>query len=213
MARRCWPVMRRYTSICRRKPSSGVMASSAWTTRLASPRRPSALNLCADRFSVTRTRNPNQGGAEVETAVPVSSLSFMSNLPNSHSRATSRVGIRFAAKCTARKSWQTACAIRSPPASRAPELPMKILHLGHVVLVIGLVLSPSTSAPRAEIALGDGTVVRATVEQEHLEMQTSYGKLTIPFRDIRKIEFGQHLPPGKAEEIAGVVEQLGDADW
>jgi len=90
---------------------------------------------------------------------------------------------------------------------------MKILHLGHVVLVIGLVLSPSTSAPRAEIALGDGTVVRATVEQEHLEMQTSYGKLTIPFRDIRKIEFGQHLPPGKAEEIAGVVEQLGDADW
>lgn len=51
----------------------------------------------------------------------------------------------------------------------------------------------ATAKPhRAEIRLSDGSLVRVTILQDNLEVMTKYGKLTIPFADIRRIDFGLH---------------------
>jgi hypothetical protein len=40
---------------------------------------------------------------------------------------------------------------------------------------------------------------------------TKYGKLTIPFEEIRRIDFGLHLPPGADAKIDASIRQLGSA--
>lgn len=57
------------------------------------------------------------------------------------------------------------------------------------------------AANSAEIRFADGSVVRMGLLQDSLEVMTKYGKLTIPVREIRKIEMGLHLPPGLDQQI------------
>src|SRR5262245_5733670 len=67
-------------------------------------------------------------------------------------------------------------------------------------------------APRsqpAEVRLNDGSLVRMTILQESVDVLTKYGKLTIPLRDIRRIEFGLHLPDGVEPQIEQAVKQMG----
>jgi hypothetical protein len=67
------------------------------------------------------------------------------------------------------------------------------------------------SANQAEVRLGDGSLVRMTILQETIEVMTKYGKLNIPVRDIRRIEFGLHLPEGMESQIEAAVRQLGSS--
>lgn len=67
--------------------------------------------------------------------------------------------------------------------------------------------APATN--QAEVRLTDGSVVRMTVLQESLEVQTKYGKLTVPVGDIRRIDFGLHLPEGVEERVARAVQRIG----
>jgi len=60
----------------------------------------------------------------------------------------------------------------------------------------------------AEVRFSDGSVVRMTLKQENVEVQTKYGKLTIPFSDIRRIEFGLHVPPEMNDQIQKSVKRL-----
>ena len=56
-----------------------------------------------------------------------------------------------------------------------------------------LAQSSTPSSPRpnlAEVRFGDGSIVRMTLLQENLEVQTKYGKLNIPLSDVRRVEFG-----------------------
>lgn len=53
--------------------------------------------------------------------------------------------------------------------------------------------SAAPSCP-AEVRFGDGSLVRMTILQENLEVMTRYGKLTIPLAEIRRIDFGLHVP-------------------
>jgi len=94
------------------------------------------------------------------------------------------------------------------------------------LLVFGLFLSmpfaafaqqPSKDAPKGELTVDihfmNGSTVRMKVQTEKLEIETIYGKLTIPARDIRTIEFGSHLPEGHAEKIDAAVKKLGHSDF
>jgi hypothetical protein len=66
-----------------------------------------------------------------------------------------------------------------------------------------------TNAKIAEVRFGDGSIVRMTLLQEQLEVMTKYGKLSIPVADIRRIEFGMHLPSGMNEQITNSIKLLG----
>ncbi len=63
--------------------------------------------------------------------------------------------------------------------------------------------------PQAEVRFLDGSLVRMQLLQENLEVMTKYGKLTVPLRDIRRIEFGVHLPMGVEPQIEQAIKQMG----
>lgn len=63
--------------------------------------------------------------------------------------------------------------------------------------------------PQAEVRFLDGSLVRVQLLQENLEVMTKYGKLTVPLRDIRRIEFGVHLPMGVEPQIEQAIKQMG----
>jgi hypothetical protein len=70
----------------------------------------------------------------------------------------------------------------------------------------------STTSPArpsvAEVRFGDGSVVRMTLLQETVEVQTKYGKLAIPLSDIRRVEFGLHVPPEVNLQITQSIKRL-----
>lgn len=60
----------------------------------------------------------------------------------------------------------------------------------------------------AEVRFGDGSIVRMTLLQENLEVQTKYGKLTIPLNEVRRVEFGLHVPPDVNQQINQSIKRL-----
>jgi hypothetical protein len=67
------------------------------------------------------------------------------------------------------------------------------------------------SPNQAEVRFLDGSLVRMVILQENIEVMTKYGKLTIPTRDIRRIEFGLHLPEGVGPQIQAAIRQMGSS--
>src|SRR5262245_37596534 len=68
----------------------------------------------------------------------------------------------------------------------------------------------STSRPSsAEVRFADGSIVRMTLLQESIDVQTKYGKLTIPVNEIRKVEFGLHVPPEVQSQLTQSIKRLG----
>lgn len=63
----------------------------------------------------------------------------------------------------------------------------------------------------AEVRLGDGSLVRVTILQDTLDVMTKYGKLTIPIEEVRRIDFGLHLPVGADAKIDASIKSLGSA--
>jgi hypothetical protein len=61
----------------------------------------------------------------------------------------------------------------------------------------------------AEVRFGDGSLVRMTILQDNLEVMTKYGKLTIPVAEIRRVDFGLHLPEGVGRKIDDCIRLLG----
>jgi hypothetical protein len=60
----------------------------------------------------------------------------------------------------------------------------------------------------AEVRFNDGSLVRMTILQDDLEVNTKYGKLTIPLSDIRRIDLGLHLPEGLEVKIDQSIRLL-----
>ncbi len=69
--------------------------------------------------------------------------------------------------------------------------------------------SKEPAAKIAEVRFGDGSVVRMTLLQEKLDVMTRYGKLSVPLADIRRVEFGLHVPATRCAEIHGAIKLLG----
>jgi hypothetical protein len=64
-----------------------------------------------------------------------------------------------------------------------------------------------------EVRLADGSAVRMTLIQTHIDVTTRYGKLSVPVADIKKIEFGFRYPEGAESKIEGAVVRLGNANY
>src|SRR6185437_10385980 len=52
-----------------------------------------------------------------------------------------------------------------------------------------------------------------TLLQENLEVNTRYGKLTIPLTEVRRIEFGLHVPGTVDQQIHQSIKQLGSDNF
>src|SRR5262245_28609931 len=59
----------------------------------------------------------------------------------------------------------------------------------------------------------DGTVIKRVVLPSSVELTTRYGKLTIPVKDIRRIEFGFRLSAEMAKQVEEGVQALGNKDF
>jgi hypothetical protein len=55
----------------------------------------------------------------------------------------------------------------------------------------------------ADVHFLNGSTVRMVVQSEKLEVATQYGKLFVPVKDVRAIEFGLHFP----EDVQGKIDQ------
>src|SRR4051794_24432051 len=72
---------------------------------------------------------------------------------------------------------------------------------------------PAPEAPLLEVRLSDNSAVRMTLLDEKIDIQTRYGKLTVPAGDVRRIEFGLRFPPGVARKIDAAIANLGSSDF
>ncbi len=61
----------------------------------------------------------------------------------------------------------------------------------------------------AEARFGDGSLVRLSLPHNAIEVQTRFGKLNVPIAEIRRIEFGLHIPPELSGQIQQSLKQLG----
>jgi hypothetical protein len=64
-----------------------------------------------------------------------------------------------------------------------------------------------------EARFSDDSVVRMTLLQDAVPIQTRFGKLNVPVKDVRRIEFGLHYPEGAVKRIEETVAKLGSADF
>src|ERR1019366_3590548 len=64
-----------------------------------------------------------------------------------------------------------------------------------------------------EIHFLNGSKVRMIVQSEKLEIATQYGKLAVPVKDIRAIEFGLHYPEDMEAKIEAAIKGLGNSDY
>jgi hypothetical protein len=65
----------------------------------------------------------------------------------------------------------------------------------------------------AEVQFANGSTVRMALVQDKVEVLTKYGRLTIPFGDIQKIEFGVHLPAEVARQVEDGVQKLASVHY
>jgi hypothetical protein len=64
-----------------------------------------------------------------------------------------------------------------------------------------------------EIHFLNGSKVRMVVQSEKLDVATAYGKLSVPVKDVRAIEFGLHFPEGMEPKIEAAVKSLNSGDY
>jgi hypothetical protein len=62
-----------------------------------------------------------------------------------------------------------------------------------------------------EISFLNGSTVRMLIESESLDIATPYGKLTVPTKHLRAVEFGLHYPPGVEAKVVQAIKSL-DSD-
>jgi hypothetical protein len=64
-----------------------------------------------------------------------------------------------------------------------------------------------------EIHFLNGSKVRMIIQSEKLDISTAYGKLSVPVKDVRAVEFGLHFADGVEAQIEAGIKGLGSADY
>jgi hypothetical protein len=64
-----------------------------------------------------------------------------------------------------------------------------------------------------EVVFLNGSTMPMVLRSEAIEVQTPYGKLSVPLKDIRAIEFGLHLPDDISTGIASAIKDLEAPDY
>jgi hypothetical protein len=90
-----------------------------------------------------------------------------------------------------------------------------------LVVLVGTEGRPAQPGPRkgppspneVEVRFADGSALRMTILQERFEIETRYGKLTVPTAEIRRIDFAFRLPPDLSQRIETAIKNLGDSSY
>jgi hypothetical protein len=61
----------------------------------------------------------------------------------------------------------------------------------------------------AEVRFLDGSVLKLTVLEERLAVQTAYGKLLVPLATVRSIDFATRVPAEVTREVEAAIADLG----
>jgi hypothetical protein len=64
-----------------------------------------------------------------------------------------------------------------------------------------------------EMTFANGSVVRMGLLPDVIEVNTEFGKLSVPVQAIRRIDFGLHLPEGADKKIGAAVKRLASAQF
>ncbi len=72
---------------------------------------------------------------------------------------------------------------------------------------------PKAAPDEVEVRFADGSTVRMVILQSAIDVQTKYGKLSIPVKEIRRIEFGLHLPDETVEKIDKAIKRLNSESF
>lgn len=72
---------------------------------------------------------------------------------------------------------------------------------------------PAPVSTAVMVRLADGSNVKMSLTQSHLDVMTKFGKQTIPVHEIRTIEFALRYPPGVPEKIAAAAGRLANDDF
>ena len=64
-------------------------------------------------------------------------------------------------------------------------------------------------AGKVDVLFANGSKVVMEIIEEKIDMVTDYGKLSIPPKDIRHIDFGVHLSRDEEQKIADALKRLG----
>jgi hypothetical protein len=88
------------------------------------------------------------------------------------------------------------------------------------LLPVSLLAEPTSARPdspkgpsEVEVRLVDGSRIHMTILQESLEIVTKYGTLTVPTRDIRKIDFGVRPSEEVRKRVADAIGRLGSVSF
>jgi hypothetical protein len=89
-----------------------------------------------------------------------------------------------------------------------------------LMLPVSVLAEPTAARPdsskgpnQVEVRLVDGSRIHMTILQENLEVVTKYGTLTVPSRDIRKIEFGVRPTESIRKRITDAIGKLGSVSY
>ncbi len=68
-----------------------------------------------------------------------------------------------------------------------------------------------TGPPEFEVQFTDGGNIRVVILEPTVSVTTKFGKLDVPFAELRKVDFGFRYPAGVEEKVAAAVAKLGAA--
>lgn len=99
------------------------------------------------------------------------------------------------------------------------------LFLSATALLVAV--SPSRSGPddkepakapppppgAVEVRLSDDSVLKLTLREPQIEVQTRFGKLSIPVAELQKIEFGMRVPEEVQKKVTAAIADLGSPDY
>lgn len=69
------------------------------------------------------------------------------------------------------------------------------------------------SVLKIRITLHSNSVLIGQSLEKELDLETKYGKLVIPFKDIKKIDLGIHYSLGQKETLKSLTDQLGHENY
>ncbi len=97
---------------------------------------------------------------------------------------------------------------------------MKVAFPAAVVVALGLWAALGRGAekeaagpPEFEVVMADGSTFRVKPKESSVAVETKYGKLAVPYGEIRRIEFGFRYPAGVEAKVAAAAGNLGAADF
>jgi hypothetical protein len=102
------------------------------------------------------------------------------------------------------------------------SLLLRLLVCGAFVACAGIATADEPSAPRSkakadprkvEVVFDDGSTVKMTLLQDHVEITSRYGKFKIPIAEVVRIEFGLRYPEGVENRVNKAIAGLGDRNF